>query len=578
MHLQIVGQTPAEAAPKAAQPAQKPPVPAESLAHKDLLGGEFWRKIPAYAEVDEKTFLDHQWQAKSSITRIDKLLATLRDMVSDEFVKDCEEGFRRAPMSVRVSPYLLSLIDWSKPYEDPLRRQFIPVASRLLPDHPKLDLDSLHEQQDSPVPGLTHRYPDKALFLPLNTCPVYCRFCTRSYAVGIDTDEVEKINLKVNEERWKQAFAYIASRPELEDIVISGGDAYNLRATQLTEIGEALLALPNIRRMRFATKGPAVMPQKLLTDIAWRDALTGIVEKGRKLHKEVVLHTHFNHPTEITSITRDAMNVLMERGVTVRNQSVLQNGVNDTVDTMRLLVKRLSYVNVHPYYVYLHDLVKGVDDLRTTLDTALHIEKSVRGTTAGFNTPTFVVDAPGGGGKRDAHSFEHYDRETGISVFTSPAVDSHELYLYYDPLHSLSAAARRRWDDPVEQAIMVENAVTRAKRLDRGLAGQGRRSKVVGGRGVPLAVDDEPPPRDPLPVIAAPGHSFDDVPSRLGPFVSSRRRASPEGGGSVAETNSPRGAVCPGYRARSWSPAPSPLETSMASSRISACSWIRFRR
>jgi len=389
-------------------------------------------------------------------------------------------------MSVRVSPYLLSLIDWSRPYEDPLRRQFIPVGSRLLPDHPKLDLDSLHEQADSPVPGLTHRYPDKALFLPLNTCPVYCRFCTRSYAVGIDTDEVEKVNLKVNEERWKQAFAYIASRPELEDIVISGGDAYNLRASQLTEIGEALLALPNIRRMRFATKGPAVMPQKLLTDIAWRDALTSIVEKGRKLHKEVVLHTHFNHPTEITSITRAAMNVLMERGVTVRNQSVLQNGVNDSVDTMRLLVKRLSYVNVHPYYVYLHDLVKGVDDLRTTLDTALHIEKSVRGTTAGFNTPTFVVDAPGGGGKRDAHSFEHYDRETGISVFTSPAVDAHELYLYYDPLHSLSAAARRRWDDPVEQKIMVENAIARAKRLDRGLPSgvvpRGRRARVGGTR------------------------------------------------------------------------------------------------
>jgi lysine 2,3-aminomutase len=468
MHLQIVGQTGGVDPQNAAEHAQKPAATAEALVHKDLLGGEFWRKIPAYAEIDEKTFLDHSWQAKSSITRIDKLLNALRGMVSDDFIKDAEAGFQKAPMSVRVSPYLLSLIDWSAPYEDPIRRQFIPLGSRLLPDHPKLDLDSLHEQADSPVPGLTHRYPDKALFLPLNTCPVYCRFCTRSYAVGIDTEEVEKVNLKVNEERWRNAFAYIASRPELEDIVISGGDAYNLRATQLTEIGEALLAMPNIRRMRFATKGPAVMPQKILTDLAWRDALTNIVEKGRKMHKEVVLHTHFNHPTEITEITREAMNVLMERGITVRNQSVLQNGVNDSVETMKLLVKRLSYVNVHPYYVYMHDLVKGVDDLRTTLDTALHIEKNVRGATAGFNTPTFVVDAPGGGGKRDVHSFEHYDRETGISVFTSPAVDKNELYLYYDPLHSLSAAARRRWEDPVEQGIMVENAIARARRLDRG--------------------------------------------------------------------------------------------------------------
>jgi lysine 2,3-aminomutase len=468
MHLQIVGQTGGVDPQNAAEHAQKPAATAEALVHKDLLGGEFWRKIPAYAEIDEKTFLDHSWQAKSSITRIDKLLNALRGMVSDDFIKDAEAGFQKAPMSVRVSPYLLSLIDWSAPYEDPIRRQFIPLGSRLLPDHPKLDLDSLHEQADSPVPGLTHRYPDKALFLPLNTCPVYCRFCTRSYAVGIDTEEVEKVNLKVNEERWRNAFAYIASRPELEDIVISGGDAYNLRASQLTEIGEALLAMPNIRRMRFATKGPAVMPQKILTDLAWRDALTNIVEKGRKMHKEVVLHTHFNHPTEITEITREAMNVLMERGITVRNQSVLQNGVNDSVETMKLLVKRLSYVNVHPYYVYMHDLVKGVDDLRTTLDTALHIEKNVRGATAGFNTPTFVVDAPGGGGKRDVHSFEHYDRETGISVFTSPAVDKNELYLYYDPLHSLSAAARRRWEDPIEQSVMIENAIARARRLDRG--------------------------------------------------------------------------------------------------------------
>ena len=262
------------------------------------------------------------------------------------------------------------------------------------------------------MPGLTHRYPDKALFLPLDTCPVYCRFCTRSYAVGVDTEEVEKVNLKVSSERWARAFEYIASRPELEDIVISGGDAYQLRAQQIEEIGEALLAIPNVRRMRFATKGPAVMPQKLLTDDAWIDALTRVVEKGRKLHKEVVLHTHFNHPKEITGITERAMNKLIERGIIVRNQSVLQRGVNDTPETMTLLVKRLGHVNVHPYYVYVHDLVQGVEDLRTTLDTALYIEKHVRGSTAGFNTPTFVVDAPGGGGKRDAHSFEYYDRET----------------------------------------------------------------------------------------------------------------------------------------------------------------------
>jgi lysine 2,3-aminomutase len=392
-----------------------------------------------------------------------KLLEALQGLVPTSFLEDADAGFRRSPMSVRVSPYLLSLIDWSDPYDDPLRIQFIPVGSRLLPDHPKLDLDSLHEQVDAPVPGLTHRYPDKALFLPLDTCPVYCRFCTRSYAVGVDTEEVEKVQLRANEERWKRAYQYIASRPELEDIVISGGDAYNLRAQQLTDIGEALLSMPNVRRMRFATKGPAVMPQKILTDNAWTDALTRIVEKGRTLHKEVVLHTHFNHPREITSITEAAMNKLFERGITVRNQSVLQRRVNDTPEVMGLLVKRLGHVNVHPYYVYMHDLVKGVEDLRTTLDTALMIEKHVRGLTAGFNTPTFVVDAPGGGGKRDAHSYEYYDRESGISVYSAPSVKAGELFLYFDPLDQLSEAIRRRWAMREQQEIMVQSAIAKAR-------------------------------------------------------------------------------------------------------------------
>jgi lysine 2,3-aminomutase len=444
--------------PVAPPPALKPPVDASALAHRDLLGGDFWRRIPAYANVGADEFLDHKWQAKHSITNIQKLLATLAGVVSEGFIADAQRGFERAPMSVRVSPYLLSLIDWKNPIDDPLRLQFIPLGSRLLPDHPRLDLDSLHERVDMPVPGLTHRYVDKALFLALDTCPVYCRFCTRSYAVGIDTEEVEKFQLKVNVERWEKTFAYIRSRPELEDIVISGGDAYQLRAEQITQIGEALLSIDHVRRMRYATKGPAVMPQKLLTDDAWLDALTGVVEKGRKLHKEVVIHTHFNHPREITTITKAALDRVCERGITVRNQTVLQRRVNDSVATMTMLVRRLGYVNVHPYYIYMHDLVKGVEDLRTTLQTGLEIEKGIRGATAGFNTPTVVVDAPGGGGKRDAHSYEHYDRTTGVSVYTAPAVHPGEIYYYFDPIDLLPPAGQARWADPAEHARMVDEA------------------------------------------------------------------------------------------------------------------------
>ncbi len=440
----------------------KPPVEPDSLAHKQLLDGRFWQRIPAYHDVSEELFLDHLWQARNSITKPAKLLAALQAMVPQSFYDDVAEGFRHSPMSVRVSPYLLSLINWEDPYNDPLRVQFIPVGSRLLPDHPKLTLDSLAEQDDAPVPGLTHRYVDKALFLALDTCPVYCRFCTRSYAVGIDTDEVEKVSLKAREGRWDKVFQYISERPELEDIVISGGDTYQLKANQIKLIGERLLELDNIRRIRFATKGPAVMPQKILTHTEWLDALTGVVEMGRRMSKEVCLHTHFNHANEITAITKKAMDTLFQRGITVRNQSVLQRGVNDSIEAMHVLVKRLSYCNVQPYYVYMHDLVKGVEDLRTRLQTGLDIETSIRGSTAGFNTPTFVVDTLGGGGKRSIHSYVHYDRKTGVSVYTAPSVKP-GYFMYFDPIDLMEPEARERWQDPKEQDRMVETALQAAQ-------------------------------------------------------------------------------------------------------------------
>ena len=438
--------------------ALKPPVDPATLTHRQLRRDRFWSHIPAYANVDEATFIDHKWQSKHTITNADKLLHTVQALVSPEFYADVAAGFEQSPMSIRVSPYLLSLIDWQNPYTDPLRIQFIPVRSKLLPDHPKLGLDSLGERADAPTPGLTHRYVDKALFLALDTCPVYCRFCTRSYAVGVDTPQVEKFTLRVNEERWHKAFAYIASREELEDIVISGGDSYNLRPAQLREIGDALLDISHIRRMRFATKGPAVMPQKLLSDHEWVDALTYVVEKGRKLGKDVMLHTHFNHPREITGITQDAIQVLFSRGIFVRNQSVLIRGVNDSTEVMGLLLRRLGYINVHPYYVYIHDMVQGVEDMRTTVQAGLEIEKQLRGSTAGFNTPMFVMDAPGGGGKRDAHSFDHYDRVTGVSVYSAPSVKPGQLFYYFDPIDRLPKEGQERWAIPAEHDRMIAEA------------------------------------------------------------------------------------------------------------------------
>lgn len=440
----------------------KEPVERSDLEHRDLDDSEFWRRIPAFRHVTLDEFLDHRFQNRNTAKSPQDLKDLLRDLAPESFLEDVEEGMRLAPMAMRLSPYILSLIDWTNPYHDPLRTQFIPVASTRLPDHPALTLDSLHEQADSPTPGLVHRYHDKALFLPLDVCPVYCRFCTRSYAIGTDTEEVEKVAYKPAVERWDRAFAYLASRPEVEDVVVSGGDTYMLAPQRVRYIGERLLAIPHVRRIRFASKGPAVMPMKILSDPDWTDTLAELVERGRALHKEVVLHTHFNSPNEITDITRRAMDVLFERGVKVRNQSVLIRGVNDDIDDMVTLVRRLSFINVQPYYVYQHDMVMGVEELRTRVADSVEIERHVRGTTAGFNTPTFVVDAPGGGGKRDVHSYDHYDETSGISVYRSPSVDESRVYLYFDPIDRLPEEGRERWEDPEQHPAMVAEVLSEA--------------------------------------------------------------------------------------------------------------------
>lgn len=432
-------------------------------SHRDLRDDDFWRQIPAYAELSADEFQDHRFQSRNCVTSARKLRDVLGDRVSDAFYADVEAGIRRSTMSLRMSPYLLALVNWDEPESDPIRTQFLPLASRFQPDHPELHFDSLNEQADSPVPGLTHRYHDRALLLALDTCPVYCRFCTRSYSVGLDTDDVEKVHFGATLERWEQAFDYIRQHPEIEDVVVSGGDMYNLKAEQVALLGRTLLDIEHVRRFRYATKGPAVMPQKLVTDPEWVEAVVGVAEEGRRRHKQVAVHTHFNHPAEITAITRQGLDRLLERGVIVRNQAVLQRGVNDNVQTMRKLIRRLSFLNVQPYYVFVHDMVQGVEELRTSLQTAIELEKEVRGATAGFNIPAFVLDTMGGGGKRHVHSHEHYDRQSGIAVFSSPVVRPGQRFFYFDPIHELGAEAQSRWADAHERAAMIESVAEQAQ-------------------------------------------------------------------------------------------------------------------
>ena len=430
-----------------------------SLTHREFRDDLFWQEIPAWKDVSRDDFGNHLWQSKNSIRKLSQVKDVLQNRVDDRFLEDIAAAFKIAPMNVRITPYVFSLIDWSNPTDDPLRKQFLPIASQMLPDHPYYLADSLYEDVDSPVPMLTHRYPDKVLFLPLTTCPVYCSYCTRSRIIGGSTETVEKDTYGPNPRNWEAAFEYLRNTPQVEDVVISGGDAYNLTPRYIQLIGETLLEIPHIRRLRYATKGIAILPQKILTDDAWFDALTTVHKKGRALGKQVVIHTHFSSPREITRWTEQAMQRLFSEGVLVRNQAVLQDGVNNDADIMIHLTKQLSYINIQPYYVYIHDMVPGCEHLRTTVRDGIEIEKHVRGTTAGFNIPTFVCDAPAGGGKRHVASYEHYDEENGISVWRAPEVKPNELFLYFDPLHRLNPDAQARWHDAAGRRALVRAAV-----------------------------------------------------------------------------------------------------------------------
>ncbi|MFG1498835.1 KamA family radical SAM protein [Halobacteriovorax sp. XZX-3] len=433
------------------------------LEHRNFRNDDFWKQIPAWENVTRGEFSDHMWQLKNSIRKIDQVKKVLGDKISDEFFEDLKQGQHITPMNIRITPYVFALIDWDDPVNCPLRKQFLPIGSQFLEDHPMHMADSLSEDVDSPVPMLTHRYPDKVLFLPLTICPVYCAYCTRSRVIGGSTETVEKESYGANQKHWDNVFAYLAAHPKVEDVVISGGDAFMLNPKQIQYIGENLLKIPHIRRIRYATKGIAIFPQKILTDDAWMEALIKVNNLAKGFGKQMMIHTHFSSPLEITKWSQMAMERLFSEGILVRNQAVLQEGVNNHVDTMVLLTRKLGYMNIQPYYVYMHDMVPGCEHFRTTLAEGEELEKAVRGTTAGFNTPTFVCDLPGGGGKRHVASYEYYDQENGISVWRAPYVKPDKLFTYFDPIHKLAPDARDRWKDAATRKAMIDEAIAKVK-------------------------------------------------------------------------------------------------------------------
>lgn len=416
-----------------------------------LRDDEFWKDIPAWKDVSREEFGNHLWQQKHAVTSLKGVKNVLQDRVPESFFLDVEEGLKITPMNIRITPYVFALIDWDNPEEDPLRKQFLPLGSQFLPDHPYYKDDSLNEDVDSPVPMITHRYPDKVLFLPLTVCPVYCSYCTRSRLVGGSTDTKEKSTYGASSKKWEAAFEYLANHPEVEDVVISGGDAYMLRPKQIEEIGFRLLQIPHIRKIRYATKGIAIFPMKVTSDEEWLNAVKKVHDHGRSLRKEVCIHTHFSCRKEITQWTYDAMGKLYEMGITVRNQAVFQRGVNNDADHQIDLVKTLAYCNIQPYYVYQHDMVPGCEHFRSSLRETIEVAKRVKGSTAGFNTPTFICDLPGGGGKREISSYEEYNEFLGISAWKAPTVKPGEVFFYFDPIDTLSKEGQDVWKNNPEK-------------------------------------------------------------------------------------------------------------------------------
>ena len=275
-----------------------------------------------------------------------------------------------------ISPPMVDLI---KSPDDPIWRQYIPTIQELQ----VVDgiVDSLAEDRDSPVPNITHRYPDRALFLVSPVCASYCRFCTRRRKVG----DPEKIPMS----QFESAFQYLESHPEIRDVIMSGGDPLMLSDRRLDAILTRLRSIKHIEIIRIGTRIPCHLPERVTPELC---------ATLRKFHP-LWINTHFNHPDELTPAAVHGLGMLADAGIPLGCQTVLLKGVNDTPEVMVRLMQRLLAARVRPYYIYMADQVAGAEHFRTTVETGLRIMKALRGWTSGLANPHFVIDAPGGGGK-----------------------------------------------------------------------------------------------------------------------------------------------------------------------------------
>lgn len=329
-----------------------------------------------FPQATDQEWNDWRWQSRNRIrtlAQIEKML-----VLSENERKALVDAGTMLP--VGVTPYYMSLLSKDNPSQ-PLRRTVVPTTHEFTRATGEAD-DPLGEDHDSPVPGLVHRYPDRVLLLVLDFCSTYCRYCTRSRVVGHG-------EILPQEKRLEKAIEYIRNTPTIRDVLLSGGDPLALSEERLDWILTQLRSIPHVEFIRLGTKMPAVLPMRITPQLC---------RVLRKFHP-LWMSLHFTHPDECTPEAARACNRLADAGIPLGSQTVLLRGVNDDVETMKELVHRLLMMRVRPYYLYQCDPISGSAHFRTSVQKGLEIIEGLRGHTTGYAVPTYVIDAPGGGGK-----------------------------------------------------------------------------------------------------------------------------------------------------------------------------------
>lgn len=337
---------------------------------------EYWRRTELWKDVEEKDWDDWRWQVKNRITKLEDLKKII------EVTPEEEKGIKAVSgrLSMAITPFWVLLMSADKPY-CPIRMQAVPRDNELYISPYDL-VDPCAEDSDSPVKGLVHRYPDRVLLLSTDQCAVYCRHCTRRRLVGAEKDVL-------SEDSIHAACDYIRSNKKIRDVLISGGDPFLLSDDKLEKLLKAVREIPHVEFLRIGTRTPVTLPQRITPELV-------------ALLKKYAVHwvsIHFNHPKEITRQTKKACEILADSGIVLGSQTVLLKGINDRLYIMKRLMHALLEIRVRPYYIYQCDPAKGTSHFRTSVSCGINIMEKLRGFTSGYAVPTYVIDAPGGGGK-----------------------------------------------------------------------------------------------------------------------------------------------------------------------------------